>query len=109
MKAVTPLQESKLENVLLGLDEYANLVWAVEQPVEGRDVAAPERSAAQEPGNPTTAAPRRVGGVEDERRYAYVAGRDAMTHWHPYAIAEMLDDDGWPRRRFVQRRPSARA
>lgn len=106
LRAMTPLQGQPLDNVLLGLDEYANLLWAVERRVNGRDLAPRERSDAQELANPTKAPPRRKGGDEDTKRYAYVAGRDAAPYWHPYEIEETLDATGWPRRRFVQRRPA---
>lgn len=104
LRAMTPLQGGPLENVLLGLDEYANLLWAVERRLDGRDPAPPERTAAQELANPTKAAPSRKGGDEDIKRYVYVAGADAAPYWHPYEVDERPDADGRLRRRFVQRR-----
>ena len=104
LRAMTALQGSPLENVLLGLDEYANLLWAVERRVDGRDRAPPQRTAAQELANPTKAAPTRQGGDEDVKRYVYVPGSDAAPYWHPYEIDERPDADGRSRRRFVQRR-----
>lgn len=104
LQAMTPLQGRPLESVLLGVDEYANLLWAVERRANGRELAAPERTAAQEAGNPVRSPPSRSGGDEEVKRYAYVPGRDALPYWHPYEIEERVDAAGRRRRRFVQRR-----
>jgi hypothetical protein len=48
LRALSPVQGRPLENVLLGLDEYSNYLWAVERRVEGHDVRAPERTEQQE-------------------------------------------------------------
>lgn len=104
LRAVTPLQGQPLENVLLGLDEYSNVLWGVERRVNGRDVVAPPRDPAQEALNPTLAPPNRHGSIEPPRRYLYVPGQDAAPFWHPYQIEDRLDDHGVVRRRFIQRR-----
>jgi hypothetical protein len=104
LRALTPIQGPALENVLLGVDEYSNYLWAVERRLEGREVAPPPRSVADEAANPPEAAPSRKGGTEEIKRYTYVAGRDAAPYWHPYAIEESTSAGGLPRRRFVQRR-----
>lgn len=82
LRATTPVEGEPVEEVLLGLDEYANLLWAVERRLAGRTVAAQ--------------APAPVPPHVEPPSYVYVAGRDAAAHWHPYEV-----DD---RRRFVQRR-----
>ena len=83
LRAVTPIEGQPVEDVLLGLDEYANLLWAVERRVAGHSVTVDA---------PTVDAPVATGS------FAYAAGRDAPAHWHPYEIEDA------PRRRFVQRR-----
>lgn len=82
LRAVTPLEGEPVEEVLLGLDEYANLLWAVERRLDGHAVP--------------TEAPAPVPPHVEPPTYVYAAGQDAAAHWHPYEV-----DD---RRRFVQRR-----
>jgi hypothetical protein len=90
----TPLSGPTLEDVVLGVDEDSNLLWAVEQRVEGRDLPAPPRDQAIDLNG--------HGGVVDASRrkqYAYHPSTPMFPYWHPYEIREM---DG--RRRFVQGR-----
>jgi hypothetical protein len=104
LRAVTPLEGQPLEVVLLGLDEYSNLLWSVERRLEGRDTLPPQRTHDQEEANPTVAKPSRAGEPEAQKRFVYVPGQDPVPFWHPYQIEEQRDDAGQPRRRFVQRR-----
>jgi hypothetical protein len=82
LRAVTPVEGELVEEVLLGLDEYANLLWAVERRLDGHAV----------PAQPPAPVPPHV----EPPSYVYAAGQDVAAHWHPYEV-----DD---RRRFVQRR-----
>jgi peptidoglycan hydrolase-like protein with peptidoglycan-binding domain len=89
--AATPLSGPPVEEVVLGVDEDSNLLWAVEQRVNGRDCVqpppsprAPSRTTAPLLYRPTSAVPY---------------------HWHPYEIREVDTDPAVPgRRRFVQGR-----
>ncbi|AKF86649.1 hypothetical protein MFUL124B02_30895 [Myxococcus fulvus 124B02] len=89
----TPLEGPKLEDVVLGVDEDANLLWAVEQRVHGRDLPTPPRDAFErrEPGDPVLSTER--------KRYEYQPSTPVYPHWHPYTVTEV---EG--RRRFVQGR-----
>ena len=88
--ARTPLAGPLLDDVVVGIDEDANLVWAVEQVVAGRTLATPipgaEPPAVQtDPTVPPT--------------YSYVAMTPVPPYWHPYVVDEV---NGL--RRFVQGR-----
>jgi hypothetical protein len=85
----TPLVGPVLDEVVIGIDEDANLVWAVEQVIGGRTVPTPAR--------PTEAA--RQGDAGERDAYAYLAMTPIPAHWHPYVVEEI---EG--RRRFVQGR-----
>lgn len=91
----TPLTGSPIEDVILGVDEDANLLWAVERRVSGRDVATPEKSSGENGSGETT------GQVLASQRksYAYLPSAPVFPHWHPYQIQEVAG-----RRRFVQGR-----
>jgi hypothetical protein len=89
--ATTPLAGPVLDEVVLGTDEDANLLWAVEQRLRGRDVVATTEPPAPSPD--TLDATGRPG-------YAYRPMTWIPPHWHPYVI----DDDVAGRRRFVQGR-----
>lgn len=104
LRAMTPLRGRALENVLLGRDEYANLLWAVERRLLGREVAPLSVSAAEELANPLKAPANRKNPGEVVKRFTYVPGRDAAPYWHPYELDERVDATGQTRRRFVQRR-----
>ena len=77
------LSGEPLEQVVLGVDEDANLLWAVEERVDGRALAPAEQ--------PRVEAPR--------GSHLYRPSTDVPEHWHPYT----LDEDG-ERRRFAQAR-----
>jgi hypothetical protein len=87
--ARTPLVGPVLDDVVIGIDEDANVVWAVETVVAGRTTAAPPGPAAA----PTAA--------DDTGRpsYSYLPMTPIPPHWHPYVVEDV---DG--RRRFVQGR-----
>lgn len=104
LRALTPIEGRPVEDVLLGLDEYSNVLWAVERRVGGHTLAPPERTPEQEAANPTLAPPDRRGAPDARRRFVYVPGRHAAPYWHPYQIEDVTGADGQPRRRFVQRR-----
>lgn len=87
--AATPLVGPVLDEVVVGIDEDANLVWAVEQVIGGRTVVTPAR--------PAPPPLQRTAGERDV--FAYRAMTPIPPHWHPYVVEEI---DG--RRRFVQGR-----
>lgn len=79
--AVTnPLTGPLLDEVLVGIDEDAQLLWAVEQRAAGRELATSPRP----PGAPPEAFDARA-----EVRPTYHAAPEVPRHWHPY----VLDDD----------------
>lgn len=94
--ATGALHGPPLDEVVLGMDEDANLLWAVEQRALGRELAppptAPPPSADEEP---------RAGLVRANSRkeYTYRPSTTIPAHWHPYVVAAVDD-----RRRFVQGR-----
>lgn len=91
--ASAPLVGEVLDEVTIGMDEDANLVWAVEERLGG---VATDRRA------PGVAPPP---AIDDEDRpvapppYRYVPTTDVPEHWHPYTRED--DDDAM---RFVQGR-----
>ncbi|ALL71387.1 hypothetical protein K788_0001814 (plasmid) [Paraburkholderia caribensis MBA4] len=103
LRAVTPLQGEPLEQVLLGCDEYSNMLWAVELRVDSREMTPPTRTPEQDVANPPLVKPTGVSEPGEQKRYAYVPGQDATAYWHPYELVEP-GDDGPIARRFIQRR-----
>ena len=90
----TPLNGPTLEDVLLGVDEDANLLWAVERRLEGRDLPTPPREDAIMPDGPGQAV-----DTTQRMRYTYLPSTPMFPYWHPYEIQEIAG-----RRRFVQGR-----
>lgn len=88
--AATPLAGSPIEEVVLGVDEDANLLWAVEQRVNGIEQTQPP---------PVQSAPNAVA------EFVYRPTSAVPFHWHPYEIAAVNTNPAQPgRRRFVQGR-----
>jgi hypothetical protein len=92
--AATPLAGPVLDEVVIGIDEDANLVWAVERVLGGRTIPTPER-----PLPPPVQPADRPGGTGRQNGFAYQAMTPIPPHWHPYVVEDV---DG--RRRFVQGR-----
>lgn len=85
----TPLTGPVQDEVVIGVDEDAAMLWAVERRVAGRDLATgPLRTEA--PSAPDTRAPERA---------AYHPGAPIRDHWHPYPL-----DARSSQRSFVQGR-----
>ena len=78
-----------LDEVIIGIDEDANLVWAVEKLIGGRTIPTPERPPA----------PPVQQGDGGQDAFAYRAMIPIPLHWHPYVVQDVGD-----RRRFVQGR-----
>ncbi|MGJ6969919.1 hypothetical protein ACSDR0_49465 [Streptosporangium sp. G11] len=89
--ARTPLVGPILDEVVIGIDEDANLVWAVEQVIAGRTMPTPPAPPAPLPAQTDTTA---------RRAFDYLPMTPIPPHWHPYVVEN--DVDG--RRRFVQGR-----
>lgn len=85
-----------LDDIVVGIDEDANVLWAVEQRVGGADVETYQRLGETTNDNEPTSGQVAVTG---RRRYRYVPATNVPPFWHPYLIAEV---DG--HRRFVQGR-----
>ena len=85
--APAPLAGPVVDDVVIGIDEDANVVWAVEQVVAGRTLAsiAPAPSESAE----TVAA----------QGFSYLAMTPVPRYWHPYVL-----DEPAGRRRFIQGR-----
>lgn len=91
----TPLSGQPLEQVSLGIDEDANMVWAVERRLGGRDVAtASLEETLQEP----NAEQSPIDG-SGRQHYRYLTSRGTRPNWHPYVISDV---DG--KRRLIQGR-----
>ena len=93
--APAPLAGPVVDDVLLGMDEDANLIWAVEQVVAGRTLASslPDPQLEAQPSDSTL-------GSGPPRRFVYRAMTPVPRYWHPY----VLEDSPGVRRRFVQAR-----
>ena len=86
---------SALDEVLLGVDEDANILWAVERRVDGIELVEPDEAAAPPPATPPTG----DVVVTGTRRYRYLPATDVPRLWHPY-----LSSDAGNVRRYVQGR-----
>lgn len=88
--ARTPLAGPILDQVAIGIDEDANLAWAVEQIVAGQTLPTPDPSPQ----------PSAVQADPDvQPTYSYLPMTPIPRYWHPYVI-----DDSTNSRRFVQGR-----
>lgn len=85
-----------LDEVLIGIDEDANLLWAIERRSDGAELASGEPPVANSVDQPS---PRGQLGVTRARRFRYLPSTRLPTHWHPYVLAERDDQ-----RVFVQAR-----
>lgn len=90
----TPLTGSELEDVAVGVDEDANLLWAVELRVHGRDLPTEGLGELQA----DSSGNRSVYG-ENRQRYRYAPAIGARRYWHPYSVNDVNGQ-----RRFVQGR-----
>ena len=82
-----------LDVVDIGVDEDANIAWAVEQRIDGREVVEPDP-----PATPAEPASGEVA-IMRPRHYRYVPATDVPRHWHPY----LMQTTG-ATRRYVQAR-----
>ncbi len=92
--ARTPLAGPILDEVVIGIDEDANLVWAVEQVVAGQTLATPVPP-------PEPAAAQTDPSVQPA--FSYLPMTPLPRYWHPYVIPQEEDEVNRPRR-FVQGR-----
>jgi hypothetical protein len=94
--ALTPLAGPVLERIQFGVDEYAELLWAVERRLDGQDTRPNVAPAAP--------APQSVA-VTGQKDYTYLPAVNLESYWHPYRIDERAGAaDASPRRFFVQGR-----
>jgi hypothetical protein len=103
LRALTPIQGPVIENILLGLDEYSNYLWAVERRAAGREMVPPQRMEAEENANP----PINRGEVNtggNSKEFIYVPSKDVIPYWHPYEVVETPDGNGQSHRCFLQSR-----
>jgi hypothetical protein len=84
-----------LDDVLLGIDEDANILWAIEQRADGAELVEPDEPEPEEPETP----PEGQVVVTGRRRYRYVPSTNVPHRWHPY-----LTSDAGNVRRYVQAR-----
>jgi hypothetical protein len=90
--ATTPLAGPVLDDVVLGVDEDANVLWAVEVRVGGVDLLDDAASAE------ALADGRRTG----TRAFTWLPATTLPEHWHPYRIEAVPDGASGTRRAFVQ-------
>ena len=90
---VTPLSSTAIDDVVIGIDEDANLLWAVEVRAAGRELAPSPSPAPAPPPTGVVLASEPVG-------YEYTPSTRLPAYWHPYVI---IGDPDRPRR-FVQGR-----
>ncbi|MBD3756783.1 MAG: hypothetical protein IE924_01580 [Microbacterium sp.] len=95
--AEMPLTSDPIERVQFGIDEAANVLWAVEVRIDHRD-AAFVAGDADDDGDHESLVPPIPVSAGAARAYVYVPGEGAAPHWIPYT----LDTDAAPLA-FVQR------
>ncbi len=83
--AELPLESNVIERVQFGMDEQANLLWAVERVVDSREVRFDVRA---DPANPKLNAGKPTGDAIKAREYMYVPSEGVVPHWHPYDFDE---------------------
>lgn len=88
--AASPLVGPLLDDVILGVDEDADVIWAVELVADGVPLAADAESSQ------ALADGRRTGS----REFTWIPSTTLPEHWHPYRLEEA--EDGPIRRVFVQ-------
>jgi len=86
---------SALDEVLVGVDEDANVLWAIERRVDGVELVEPDEPTAP----PPAVAPAGQVVVTGTRLYRYVPATEVPRLWHPY-----VSSDAGNVRRFVQGR-----
>ena len=87
--ATTPLTGPAIDDVILGVDEDANVMWAVELRADGQELAlSADSSAALEETMRTRS-----------RKYTWLPSTTLPAHWHPYRIENRAEP---ARRVFVQ-------
>jgi hypothetical protein len=91
----TPLHGAVLEEVLFGIDEDANALFAVELRAAGRDLP----TAGATGGSPPLAAGAGPVDASTRIQYRYRPTAGARRYWHPYLLEHVNG-----RRRFVQSR-----
>ena len=84
-----------LDEVILGIDEDANLMWAIERRVDGTELTEPDEPLADDA--PTGPIDQVV--VTGVRRYRYLPATAVPHLWHPYVLSTVAGA-----RRFVQGR-----
>jgi hypothetical protein len=87
--ATAPVSGPVIDDVVLGVDEDANVLWAVELRADGIDLALSADSSA------ALAETRRTGS----RKFTWRPSTTLPEHWHPYRIEAR---DAPARRVFVQ-------
>ena len=90
LAATTPL-----DDVTLGINEDANVLWAIERRVDGIELVEPDREDVPAP----IGAPTGNVVVTAARRYRYVPSTAVPQLWHPYLMS-----DAGNVRRLVQAR-----
>jgi hypothetical protein len=71
-----------LDVVDIGVDEDANIAWAVEKRVNGAEVVETDPPAAAPPDTPPTG----EVAIMRPRRYRYIPATDVPQYWHPYLM-----------------------
>ncbi|MFE5586323.1 hypothetical protein [Kitasatospora sp. NPDC056531] len=95
--AETPLTGDPLDVVTIGADEDAELLWAVEETVDGQAVDHGLRTTGDGP----VAEDQPLGQPPTLR---YVPAIDVPAAWYPYTLEERPDGRGHDRIRFLQGR-----
>lgn len=85
------LASEPLDDIVLGVDEDANLLWAVELEVDGLPLLA----------NADTPDALRETTPPGSRSFRYLPSSTLPPHWHPYRIEASAIPSG-PKRMFVQ-------
>jgi hypothetical protein len=76
LTSVVPLDE-----IHFGVDEDANVLWAVEKRIDGSEVSEPDP-----PPSAPASQPAGELAIMRPRRYRYVPATDVPEHWYPYLI-----------------------
>jgi hypothetical protein len=98
--AELPLEGPLLERVQFGIDDAANLLWAVERVIDGREFASRDVPVVSPVEHPPYQSGSPSGDATKPRLWAYIAGEGMAPGWQPYTI----DDGDVAERLFAQHR-----
>lgn len=89
--AESPLESEPVERVQFGIDEQANVLWALERVIDLRTVS--RETVASDAGHLPYPPSVPVADLQGPREYSYIPATGVETGWHPYIIDWSAQDE----------------